>query len=117
MPGVNSQSAVVVNLSDVIQENGAHVAHIIGELIRRNALTFEVSADAEAEWVRTIVEGAPDNAAFLAACTPGRYNNEGRITERPKQNANYSGGALRLYEILKGWRETGELAGLEVTSQ
>ena len=115
IPGINHQSVAIVNFSDTIQENVRHVAYIIGELKRRNAKQFEVSEQAEAAWVKTILDRAVERKEFLAACTPGRGNNDGRIDLRPPQNVNFGGGPFELYEILKKWRDAGNLPGLEIT--
>ena len=52
----------------------------------------EVSEGAEAAWVRTILERAIDRTAFLAACTPGRLNNEGEVHLRPCEERVEGGG-------------------------
>ncbi|MGH3758746.1 flavin-containing monooxygenase [Actinophytocola sp.] len=115
VPGVNSQSAVTVNFSHSLQENGRHIGYVIGECLRRRVRTFEVRPEAEAEWVRTVVATAKDNRKFLAECTPGRNNNEGRIEDRPAQNVNYGPGALEFFDLLAAWRAAGDLDGLELT--
>jgi cyclohexanone monooxygenase len=112
MPGPNGQSVVTENFGHSIQENGRHVAYIVAEALRRGCRTVEVSAQAEAEWVATILERRRDDAAFLEACTPGRANNEGRPGERPRRNANYGGTAPEFFARLAAWRADGSLPGL-----
>lgn len=60
----------------------------------------------------TFVTTARDRAKFFTSCTPGRFNNEGRLDKRPLQNASYAGGAQRFFALLNEWRADGELAGL-----
>ena len=112
MPGPNGQSVVTENFGHSIQENGRHVAYILGEALGRGCQTVEVSAQAEADWVALILERRRDDAAFLAACTPGRANSEGRPSNRPRPNANYGGTAPEFFARLAAWRADGSLPGL-----
>jgi cyclohexanone monooxygenase len=112
MPGVMTQSVTTANLMHVMLENCAHVTYIIDQVRRRGFRSFEVSAAAEQGWVRTILDRAVDRTAWLADCTPGRNNDEGRSDLRPVQDINFGGGALEMFEILGAWRERGDLSGL-----
>jgi hypothetical protein len=79
------------------------------------ARTVEPTADAEAEWVRTIIEGSRGRAEFQESCTPGYYNNEGRPGEGPGWfGGNYGGGAPAFFRLLREWREAGALEGLAI---
>lgn len=112
MPGANTQSALTVNFSHLLQENAAHFAYIVRELERRGARCFDVSAEAEAEWVARIVAGA--DRRLLEACTPGRSTNEGRLDDRPLANSNFAGTAIEFFGLLAAWRDEGTLQGLEI---
>lgn len=112
MPGVNSQSVVTTNLMDLASENTHHVAHIIGEVRARAARTFDVDMEAERAWVRLILDNAVDREAFLRSCTPSRFNNEGRLDARPKQNTNWGKSPQQFFNLLAQWRDDGGLAGL-----
>lgn len=57
-----------------------------------NQRVVEATADAEEEWVQTIIGLARMNEKFLADCTPGYYNKEGKPEARSLQNANYGAG-------------------------
>jgi len=76
----------------------------------------EASAEAEQEWVDTIVSLARLNEKFLADCTPGYYNNEGKPSERSLQDANYGAGPVAFFKVLEGWREEGLLRGLDLSA-
>ncbi|MCZ6500898.1 MAG: hypothetical protein O6945_00110 [Gammaproteobacteria bacterium] len=67
---------------------------------------------AETDWVETIIKLARKNQEFLADCTPGYYNNEGKPAERALQNANYGAGSEAFFKVLREWRDEGSLAGL-----
>ena len=51
---------------------------------------------------------------FLEECTPGYYNNEGRLSERAAQNGFSGGASIAFFQILRDWRAAGALAGLEL---
>ena len=53
-------------------------------------------------------------ADFQENCTPGYYNNEGKINNIP-QNNRYGGGAVAFYELLKDWRKEGSFEGLKLS--
>jgi cyclohexanone monooxygenase len=113
-PGLDSQGTVVSNFVHTLSENAAHTAYIVRRVGELGASGFEVSASAEAEWVRTILERRIDRTAFFAECTPGWLNAEGHLDERPKQNANFGGGPIEFFELLRAWRADGTLPGLEL---
>ncbi|HVV10470.1 NAD(P)/FAD-dependent oxidoreductase [Amycolatopsis sp.] len=113
-PAPGSQNTEPANYVHTMQENARHMAYVIGEVRRRGARTFEVTAEAEESWVRTILDRAIDDAAFLEACTPGRRNADGHADVRPAANKNFGGGPLEFYRILGEWRAEGTLPGLSL---
>lgn len=115
MPTNNMQSVQSVNLVHCIEENAEHATHVLSEAVRRGFRTFDVSAEAEHDWVQGIREGALANQAFFQECTPSRYNNEGRLDERSLSNANFAGPPPLLFNLLQDWRDAGNLDGLELT--
>ncbi len=52
---------------------------------------------------------------FLESCTPGYYNNEGKISDVSAQNGFFGGGSIVFFQMLAAWRESGKLEGLEVS--
>lgn len=81
--------------------------------IDRWIISTNRGAAAETDWVETIIKLARKNQEFLADCTPGYYNNEGKPAERALQNANYGAGSEAFFKVLREWRDEGSLAGLE----
>ena len=75
---------------------------------------MEPTEQAEADWCDTIVKGTAIRADFFKECTPGYYNNEGKPSASAARNATYGFGSPAFIRILEGWREKGELEGLEV---
>jgi cyclohexanone monooxygenase len=112
----NSQAALSVNFVHLIDVQATHVAYIIAHALEHDVRLVEVSAEAEAEWVETILSSSRGSAfggSFQQDCTPGYYNNEGRPLDRSSNI--YGGGPLAYMGILEKWRADGDLAGLELT--
>ncbi|RIL08046.1 MAG: monooxygenase [Proteobacteria bacterium] len=108
----NQQSGFTVNYPHMLSEQSQHIAHIVKHALERGAKTVEVTAEAEAEWVDTIVRMARLGQQFLEECTPGYYNNEGKPNERSAQDGFFGGGSPAFFQILRDWRAKGDLAGL-----
>ena len=110
-----TQAGFTANYPHGLLEQAIHIAYVIRESMNRQARTVEVSADAEQAWVDEIVKLARINDDFLSGCTPGYYNNEGKVSERSRKNANYGKGSEAYFDRLHEWRDTGDLEGLELT--
>jgi cation diffusion facilitator CzcD-associated flavoprotein CzcO len=105
------QGASAVNMVHILDERATHVAGVVAEARKRQARYVEPTADAEAAWMATIREKAPDTYAFLAECTPGYYNNEGKPSERSE---SYGGGPIEFHALLKEWRENSDMGDILV---
>jgi cyclohexanone monooxygenase len=93
-------------------------AHCLEEGIR----SFEVTEEAESEWVETIVrkyrEMPPSSYMsldYLKSCTPSYLNNEGKPLELDPRDASFAGTPREFFSILRRWRESGALDGLELS--
>ena len=111
-----SQNGLSVNLTSMLDDQAQHIGYIIKEVMSRGARFSEPTAEAEAAWVAEIRRLAISNAAFFDACTPGYYNNEGKLVERGGglNGESYAPGANAFNALLAKWRESGDLAGLEL---
>ena len=111
-----SQNGLSVNLTSMLDDQAQHIGYIIKEVMARGARYSEPTAEAEAAWVAEIRRLAINNAAFFDACTPGYYNNEGKLAERGGglNGESYAPGANAFNALLAKWRESGDLAGLEL---
>ncbi|MFP5071152.1 flavin-containing monooxygenase [Pseudonocardia nantongensis] len=98
------QNSASVNFAHVLEEQASHIAAVVGEAGRRGASVVEPSAESEDAWVATIRERAVDQQGFLAECTPGYYNFEGRPRKR---NEQFGGGPVEFHEVLRSWRDGG----------
>ena len=109
------QAGFTANYPHLLDEQAEQIAYILSEVSARQAGTFEASAEGEAAWVQQIIEKAVMRQQFLEECTPGYYNNEGKPSDRAAQNNSYGEGPNAYFRILKAWRESGELEGLELS--
>ena len=108
-----TQNALTANFPHMLEEQARHITELIKHAKSQEARCIEPTPEAEAEWVATIKEKAMNNQAFLEACTPGYYNNEGR----PGQGTGlagelYGGGPVEFHDLIRKWRESGEMKGL-----
>ena len=110
------QSGVSPNFTELYNEQSQHVAYIIEQGLSAGAEVVEPTEQAEADWVRVIMESAYRRAGFLESCTPGYYNNEGQPDDGPGWfGGTYGGGAQEFFKLLKAWRDEGALEGLELS--
>jgi cation diffusion facilitator CzcD-associated flavoprotein CzcO len=111
--GVN-QSTLTPNFPHLLDEQSRHIAEVIAEAELRQAATVEPTAEAEAAWVRTILDTARMNLEFRQACTPGYYNGEGKAGQDDGLFAGlYGPGPVRFFELIQAWRENG-MEGLSI---
>jgi cation diffusion facilitator CzcD-associated flavoprotein CzcO len=109
------QSGFTVNFPHMLDEQAQHIAYIVKHAVDNDIATVEVSAEAEQQWVDTILSVAGMGRQFLEECTPGYYNNEGQVSNIATQNGFYGGGSVAFFALLAAWREEGSLKGLELT--
>ena len=108
-----AQSGFSVNFPHMLNEQAKHLSYIIKHALDHEVRALEVSEEAEAEWVETIIRLARNARAFQESCTPGYYNNEGKPGELSGQNTSYGGGPIAFVKLLEDWRAAGTLQGLE----
>ena len=109
-----AQSGMSVNFPHMLSVQAEHAAHVVSEALRRGVDRVEASGAAERRWTETIVEMSHDRIAFLEACTPGYYNNEGGTLDRAARSMPFGGGPLAFIKLLEDWRDAGEFKGLEL---
>jgi cyclohexanone monooxygenase len=108
------QAGFTPNFPHLLDQESQHIAYIVEHCRKGGARTVEVSEAAEQEWVDTIVRLAGMGREFLEQCTPGYYNNEGKLSDLAAQNGFYGGGSPEFFRILEAWRADGSLKGLEL---
>jgi cyclohexanone monooxygenase len=111
------QGGVSGNTTAMFEQQAEHIAYIIAEAIARGATTVELSQEAQDNWVSTIRELTIDNSQFDITCTPGYYNNEGGGGGEGIRSALgefYAAGFYAFDDLLREWRDKGDLDGLEL---
>ncbi len=108
----NSQSGFTTNFPHSMDETANHLGYILGRCFAEGINTVEVSKEAEDAWVDEIIAVSRYNEDFLAACTPGYYNNEGQPNPKSIQNGPYGKGSRPYFRITQAWRDEGTMAGL-----
>ncbi|MET0196407.1 MAG: NAD(P)/FAD-dependent oxidoreductase, partial [Rhodococcus fascians] len=106
------QGGVSANTTAMFEQQARHIAYLISEAQRRGATTVEPSQEGQNDWVSTIRELAIDNSAFEVSCTPGYYNKEGGGGAEGFLGEYYSPGFYVFDDLLKEWRDKGDLDGL-----
>jgi cyclohexanone monooxygenase len=110
------QSGQSANFQHMLDVKSQHIAYVLSEAKARGVKALEPSAEAEKDWVDTIVKLAVGRRAFLSECTPGYYNNEGGALDlRVAKNNQYWRGPMVYVRQLDRWRADGTLPGLELT--
>ena len=106
--GGNFIANVPHNLTDAAQTITAVVT-----FMRDNGFNqVDVTRQAEADWLEQLAPN-PVMTSFLAACTPGYYNNEGRGPSPHSLLVGYSDGAPAYFRYIDQWRNAGDFKGLE----
>jgi cation diffusion facilitator CzcD-associated flavoprotein CzcO len=110
-----TQTAVTVSVPHALNEQAKHVTYIIEQAQRRDASTIEATLEAEQAWLAEMRDKARLAERFYQACTPGYYNNEGQLGNPNGFFAGtYGAGPIQFFELLGEWRDSGELAGVEL---
>lgn len=109
-----AQSGTSANLTHNFNDTAKHLAWLIKEMRDRGVSTVEVSAEAEEAWVETIKELGQLRESFYRECTPGFFNDEGKLTTKGILQTRYGLGCLAFKSLIEEWRAQGNLPGLEL---
>jgi cation diffusion facilitator CzcD-associated flavoprotein CzcO len=111
-----TQTGLAPNFTYMLDRQATHIAYLLSELKKRGKDCLEASTQAEDEW-QEIVHKPNFMADYLAKCTPGYYNAEGKVGDGKSRGffeEQYEG-ASQFYAMLAKWREEGQLNGLELS--
>jgi len=110
------QSAYAANFVHALSRQAVHVAWLIKQCQDRGIIQIEATDAATEAWTDTIVKSAGFMNEFRKDCTPGYYNNEGKLEDSliVKRFGNYGPGPMPFFKILEEWRTKGEFEGLEL---
>ena len=111
-----TQTALAVNVPHALNEQAKHVTYILDQVRQRGATRIEATLEAEDMWLAEMRDKARIAERFYAECTPGYYNNEGKLdTSNGFFAGTYGAGPIKFFRILDDWRSTGQLEGVELT--
>lgn len=108
-----AQSGFTVNFPYLLDVQARHVAWVIAAAASRGIIEVEATAQAEADWVDTVLQRSALVAERRKACTPGYYNREGFVDERTQLGSFFIGGPTEYADTLESWRARGTLEGLD----
>ncbi len=110
-----TQTAVTVSVPHALNEQAKHVTYMMTQARERGAEVIETTVEAEDAWVAEIRRAAAMGTRFYTECTPGYYNNEGKLGNPLGFFAGtYVEGPIKFIQLLDEWRADGELAGVEL---
>ncbi|EKG09679.1 Flavin-containing monooxygenase-like protein [Macrophomina phaseolina MS6] len=125
-PGL-AQAGLAPNITHTLTLLSRHVAHVLAQAKQKagsSRFCIEPTRQAEEDWSMRVVEGAGFFAP-AAGCTPGLVNDDGRKDGLPAsqeeavrtaRNAVWPRGIISFGNILKDWREQGNLDGINVSA-
>lgn len=108
------QVGVAANYMQTLEELGRLTGHIVERCLNNNARCFDVTPEAETMWQEKF-QSRLAGEEFLAACTPGYYNNEGGddFFKFGLFAGSYGGGPFEYFDIVEAWRQDAKAPGLK----
>jgi cation diffusion facilitator CzcD-associated flavoprotein CzcO len=107
-----SQNGLAFAITYCLDEQAVHIADILKAAEARGATQVEPTAAAEAAWVAVIRGKDKSFHDFQRECTPGLFNEEGKVDGGISRSDEYfGGGPIAFYTLIREWRE-GPLDGL-----
>ncbi len=108
------QSGFTANYPHALNEQAKHIAYVVSHCLDQDVVYAEATPQAEKDWRDTILKLVVDRRKYLEECTPGYYNNEGQASPVAASHASYGAGSMAFFQVLRDWREKGDLAGLDL---
>jgi cyclohexanone monooxygenase len=104
-----------INFSFPISQASKQIAYIISEVLKRGCTKVEPTPEAQDGWFGVIAGTVLPYGLYLASCTPSYLNNESAApTDYEMKMGAYMGSVRDWLTILEGWRQAGDLEGLEL---
>ena len=79
--GGTAQAAVTINFTHILAEQAKHIAAVVRRCRFEGVEVMEIREEAEQGWTKTMAEKVVDRSKFERECTPGYYNNEGKVDD------------------------------------
>ena len=100
-----TQTAVTVSVPHALNEQARHVTHVLTQARERGATIVETTIEAEDAWVAEMRDKARLGVKFYSDCTPGYYNNEGKLgNPHGFFTHTYGAGPIPFFKTLEQWR-------------
>ncbi|MCB1031358.1 MAG: monooxygenase, partial [Acidimicrobiales bacterium] len=110
--GFAQAAGLVSNVTHNLVDGSTTIAAVIAHGLANAAQSVEVTAQAEQAWMDLL--GSKGRPQFLADCTPGYYNNEGKTEDQSASFLDgYPGGAVAFFDYIEAWRNCGAFEGLK----
>ncbi len=109
-----TQTGFTTSIPHALNEQAKHLSHVLTYGLDNNVRTIETTQEAENEWVDTIKRYANLGKRFYAECTPGYYNQEGKVDGEGFFSNQYGRGAPEFFDILNKWRADVSFPGLDM---
>ncbi len=107
-----TQTGVTVSAPYAYGKQTEHAAHLMNEARSRGSAALDITAEAEQAWLDEMKDKARLGIKFYMECTPGYYNNEGKVGAAGGFFSSlYGAGPLAFFALLEEWRADGTFAG------
>jgi cyclohexanone monooxygenase len=111
------QSGVSINYMHIADAQTRYIARIISHCLQTGIAEVEPSAEAEEAWVDRCMALSNARRAFLEACTPGYFNQEGQPRPENELNMPFGGGPHEYLDLVTAARAGGFVDYLELVPE
>jgi cyclohexanone monooxygenase len=111
------QGGIAINFAHLLSELANHASWLIAHCVEQGIAEIEPTAEAQEAWFATLLSRLGPQAMFFAQCTPGYFNAEGRMDPSAIRTIPFFGPLLDFVQVLRDWRATGTLEGLETSQE
>ena len=95
-------AGITWNITFMNRRQSEHFAALVRRRLD-SGTNFDVTPEAEQNWLKVLADKAMVDDTFLRECTPGYYNNEGKDQRDSIWLSNYGGGPFEYMGVLRDW--------------
>ena len=96
------QAGITWSITFMNRRQAEHYAALVKRSLDEG-VNFDVTEQAEQDWLGVLADKAVKDTTFLRECTPGYYNNEGQNERDSIWLSNYGGGPFEYMDVLRDW--------------
>ena len=108
------QAGITWSITFMNRRQAEHYAALVKRSLDQG-VNFDVTEQAEQDWLGVLAEKAMTDTTFLRECTPGYYNNEGQNERDSIWLSNYGGGPFEYMDVLRSWIGSEEAVTRDLT--